>query len=50
MADSCTAIKVPRYERQEMENCLSYYVQEKWISKGETVRPSLLLHPIVILM
>ena len=29
-----TKVKVPGFNRKEMNNCINYYIHEKWLSKG----------------
>ena len=33
--ESCCSVEIPQYSRQEMENCLSYYSERKWVNKGQ---------------
>ena len=28
-------VNLPHYERQEMESCLEYYSQKRWLTKGK---------------
>ena len=32
---SCRAVEVPPYDHTEMEKCIRYYADKKWISKGK---------------
>ena len=29
-----TEVEVPQFERKELDNCINYYIQEKWLNKG----------------
>ena len=35
--ESCGAVEVPQYSRQELENCLSFYSQRRWINRGTAI-------------
>ena len=35
--DSCRAVEIPPYTRQEMERCLDYYSQRRWITTGNSL-------------
>ena len=28
-------VRLPHYDRREMENCLEYYCQKRWLAKGK---------------
>ena len=28
-------VRLPHYDRHEMENCLEYYCQRRWLAKGK---------------
>ena len=31
---SCQAVEVPPYDRREMEQCLHYYADRRWVNRG----------------
>ena len=35
VVDSCQTLEVPPFTREEMERCLNYFSQKKWISTGQ---------------
>lgn len=39
---SCRTLEVPPYSRQEMEACLHYYSDRRWVNRGK--RESLVTH------
>ena len=34
VVEGFTRVEVPKFERRELDNCINYYIHEKWLNKG----------------